>query len=241
MLVPWKKSCDQPSEWVKSLSSVRLFATPWTVAYQAPSIGFSRQEYWSGLPLPSPGDLPDPGIEPGSPAFQADALTRGHIKKQRHYFADKGPSSQNYGSSSSHIWKWELAHKESWVPKSQCFWTVVLQKTLESPWDCKEAKLVNRKGISPEYSLEGLILNLKLQYFGHLMQTDSLEKTWCGERLKAQREGDNRGWDGWMVSLTGWTWVWALGVGDGQRNLVFFSHGVTKSQTWLSEWTEPNY
>ena len=61
---------------VKSLSGVRLFVTPWTVAYQAPpSMGFSRQEYWSGLPFPSPGDLPDPGIEPGSPAFQADSLT----------------------------------------------------------------------------------------------------------------------------------------------------------------------
>ena len=61
---------------VKSLSRVRLFVTPWTVAYQAPpSMGFSRQEYWSGLPFPSPGDLPNPGIEPRSPAFQADALT----------------------------------------------------------------------------------------------------------------------------------------------------------------------
>ena len=61
---------------VKSLSRVRLFATPWTVAYQAPpSIGFSRQEYWSGLPFPFPGDLPNPGIEPWSPTFQADALT----------------------------------------------------------------------------------------------------------------------------------------------------------------------
>ena len=61
---------------VKSLNRVRLFATPWTVAYQAPpSMGFSRQEYWSGLPFPSPGDLPDPGIEPWSPTFQADALT----------------------------------------------------------------------------------------------------------------------------------------------------------------------
>ena len=60
---------------VKSLSRVRLFSTPWTVAYQAPpSMGFSRQEYWSGLPFPSPGDLPDAGIEPGSPTFQADAL-----------------------------------------------------------------------------------------------------------------------------------------------------------------------
>ena len=61
---------------VKSLSCVRLFAAPWTVAYQAPlSMGFSRQEYWSGLPFPSPGDLPDPGIEPRSPALEADALT----------------------------------------------------------------------------------------------------------------------------------------------------------------------
>ena len=61
---------------VKSLSRVQLFATPWTVTYQAPlSIGFSRQEYWSGLPFPSPGDLPDPGIEPGSPTLQAEALT----------------------------------------------------------------------------------------------------------------------------------------------------------------------
>ena len=60
---------------VKSLSRVRLFTTPWTVVYQAsPSMGFSRQEYWSGLPFPSPGDLPDPGIEPGSPALQADTL-----------------------------------------------------------------------------------------------------------------------------------------------------------------------
>ena len=61
---------------MKSLSRVRLFATPWTVAYRdPPSMGFSRQVYWSGLPFPSPGDLPDPGIEPGSPAFQAEALT----------------------------------------------------------------------------------------------------------------------------------------------------------------------
>ena len=61
---------------VKSLSRVRFFATLWTVAYQAPlSMGFSRQEYWSGLPLPSPGDLPNPGMEPGSPALEADTLT----------------------------------------------------------------------------------------------------------------------------------------------------------------------
>ena len=66
---------------VKLLSRVRLFATPWTVAYQAPSMGFSRQEYWSGLPFPSPGNLPDPGIESGSPALQADALPSHQRKK----------------------------------------------------------------------------------------------------------------------------------------------------------------
>ena len=68
---------------VKSLSRVQLFATPWTVAHQAPpSIGFSRQEYWNGLPFPSPGDLPDPGIEPRSPALRAEALTSGPPGKQ---------------------------------------------------------------------------------------------------------------------------------------------------------------
>ena len=74
--------------------------------------------------------------------------SRQHIKKQRYYFADTGLSSQSYGFSSSHVWMWELDHKESWVPKNWCFWTVVLEKNLESPLDCKEIKfpLVNPKG-----------------------------------------------------------------------------------------------
>ena len=69
-----------------------------------------------------------------------------HIKKQRHYFADKGPSSQRYDFSSSHVWMWELDHKESWVPKNWCFQTVLLEKTLESPLNCKEINPVNLKG-----------------------------------------------------------------------------------------------
>ena len=71
---------------------------------------------------------------------------RQHIKKRRHHFANKGPSSQCYGLSSSHVWMWELDYKESWVLKNWCFWTVVLEKTLESPLDCKEIKLVNPTG-----------------------------------------------------------------------------------------------
>ena len=70
---------------------------------------------------------------------------RQHIKKQRHYLTDKGPSSQSYSFSSIHVWMWELDHKESWVPKNWCFWTAVLEKTLESSLDCKEIKLVNPK------------------------------------------------------------------------------------------------
>ena len=74
---------------------------------------------------------------------------RQHIKKQRHYFANKGPSSQSYGFPSSHVWMWELDHKESWAPKDWCFWSVMLEKTLESPLDCKEIKPVNPKGNQP--------------------------------------------------------------------------------------------
>ena len=90
---------------------------------------------------------------------------RQHFKKQRHYFANKGWSSQGYGFSSGYVWVWELNCEESWALKNWCFWTVVLEKTLESPLDCKEIK----PKISPEYALEGLMLQLELQYFGHLM------------------------------------------------------------------------
>ena len=72
--------------------------------------------------------------------------SRRHIKKQRHYFANKGPSSQSYGISSSHVRMWELDYKESWAPKNWCFWTVVLEKTLKSPLDCKEIQPVHPKG-----------------------------------------------------------------------------------------------
>ena len=74
---------------------------------------------------------------------------RQHIKKQRHYFANKGPSSQSYGFSNSYLWMWELEYKESWVPKNECFWSVVLEKTLESPLDSKEIQPVHSKGDQP--------------------------------------------------------------------------------------------
>ena len=124
---------------------------------------------------------------------------RQHVKKQRHYFANKDLSSQSYGFSSSHVWMWDLDHKESWVLKNWCFWTVVLEKTLESPLDCKEIKPV-LKEISPEYSLEGLML--KFQYFGHLMRrTNSLEKTLMLGKIEGRRR---RGWQRmrWLDGIT---------------------------------------
>ena len=81
-----------------------------------------------------------------APWKQSYDQPRDHIKKQRHCFANKGPSSQSYGFSSSHVWMWELDHKEGWVLKNWCFWTVMLEKTLESPLDCKEIQPVHPKG-----------------------------------------------------------------------------------------------
>ena len=83
------------------------------------------------------------------------------------------------------------------------------RRLLRIPWTARRSNQSILKEISPEYSLEGLMLKLKLLYFGHLMQrADSLEKTWCWERLKVGRQGDNREWDGWVASLTQRTWVW---------------------------------
>ena len=105
---------------------------------------------------------------------------------------------------------WELDHKESWALKNWCFWTVVSEKTLESPLDSKEIEPVHPKGNQSWISLEGLMLKLKLQYFGYLTQRiDSLEKTLMLGKIEGRRKGDDRGWHGWMAWPTQWTWVWA--------------------------------
>ena len=169
----------------KLLSSVQLFGTPWTVAYQAPpSMGFSRQEYWSGLPFPSPGDLPNPGIEPkseiepGSPALQADALTSEPPGKPN---LDSILKSRDitlptkiclvkamvfplvmYGCES---WTIKKAERRRIVAFELWYW----RRLLRVPWTTRRSNQSILKEISPEYSLGGLMLKLKLQYFGHLM------------------------------------------------------------------------
>ena len=110
-----------------------------------------------------------------------------------------------YGFCSSHVWMWELDYKEGWAPKNWCFWTVVLEKTLESPLDCKEIQPVHPKEISPEHSLEGLMLKLKLQYFGHLMQrANSFEKTLMLGKIKGRRR-ERRHKMRWLDGITNLT------------------------------------
>ena len=124
----------------------------------------------------------------------------------QHHFADKGLYSQTYGFFSSHIWIWELNHKEGWAPKNRCFWTVVLEKTLESPLDSK-IKPAILKEINPEYTLEGLMLMLKFQYFGHLRwRANLLGKTLVLGTIEGQRK---RGRQRMRWLSTKWTWVWA--------------------------------
>ena len=137
---------------------------------------------------------------------------RQHIKKQRHYLANKGSSSQGYSFSSSHVWTWELDYKESWVLKNWCFWTVMLKKTLESPLDWKEIQPVHPKGDQSWMKVHwkdwcwSWSSNTLVTWREELTHW---ERPWCWERLNAGWEGDNRGWDGWMVSPTLWRWVWA--------------------------------
>ena len=136
---------------------------------------------------------------------------RQYFKKWRHYIANKGLSSQNYGFSSSHIWMWELDYKESWVLKNWCFWTVVLEMTHESPLDCKEIKPVHPKGNQSWifigrtcWSWNSNTLSTWCKELTHL------KRSWCWQRLKAGREGNDRGWDDWMASPTQWAWVWVI-------------------------------
>ena len=104
---------------------------------------------------------------------------------------------------------WELAHKEGSSPKNWCFELWCWRTLLRVPWTARRSNQSTLKEIHPKYSLEGLMLKLKLQYFGHLMQrTDSLEKTLMLGNTEGRRRRDNRGWDCWMESPTWWTWVW---------------------------------
>ena len=170
---------------------------------------------------------------------------RQHIQKQRHYFANKGPSSQGYGFSSGHVWMWELECEESWALKNWCFWTMVLEKTLESPLDWKEIQPVNPKGNQSwifigrtDVEAETPILWPPDTKSWLIWKDPNAGKDW-GQEEKETTEDETVGWHHW---LNGHESEWTLGgelVMDREawRAAVPF---VTKSPTWLSNWTELN-
>ena len=141
------------------------------------------------------------------------------IIKQRYYFADKGPYSQSYSFSSSHVWMWELNHKEGWTLKNLCFLTVVLEK--KDFWESfglQTNSVQNQTSQSERKS----VMNIHWKNWCRNWSSNNLptswedltnwKRPWCWERLKAGEEGDDRGWDVWMASLTPWTLVWASSV-----------------------------
>ena len=168
--------------------------------------------------------------------------TRKHIKKERHYFADKSPCRQSYDFYSSHIWMWELDHKESCVPKNWWFWTMVLEKTLESPLDCKEIKPVHPKGNQSWISTVETDAEADAPVLWPPMQrADSLEKTlMLGKDEGRRRRGRQR-----MRGLDGITDLVDLSLSMLQELVMYRGswcaaiHGVTKTQ--LSDWTELNW
>ena len=168
---------------------------------------------------------------------------RQHIKKQRHYFADRRPSSQSYGFSSSHVGMWKLDYKENWALKNWCFWTRVLEKTLESPSDCKEIQPIHPKGNQSWIVIgrtgakaEVTILWPPVAKNWLIWKDPDSGKDW-GQEEKGMTENEMVGWHHWL----NWhEFEQALGVGDGQGNLVCCSpwgHKVLDKTERLS-WTE---
>ena len=142
---------------------------------------------------------------------------------------------------------WELGHKEGWVPKNWCFWTVVLEKTLESPLDCKEIQPVHPKGNQSWIFFGRTDAEAETPILWPLMwRTDSLKRPWCWERLKAGRERDNREWDGWMTSLKWWMWVW-VGSGSwwwiGKPGVLQSMRSQKVGHDWVTKlnWTELSF
>ena len=177
------------------LNHVQLFAIPWTCSLpnsSAHGIFQARIQEWVAIPFSRGSSWP----RDRTPVFciASRVFTVWAIRE-----ASKGPYGQSYGFSSSHVWMWELDHNESWALKNGCFWTWCWRRLLRFPWTARRSNQSFLKEISPEYSLEGLML--KHQYFGHLMRrADSLEETLMLEKIESRRRGQQR--MRWLNSIT---------------------------------------
>ena len=162
--------------------------------------GFVKTAYWVHLSLIE--EVLDGGRDFACPTSYDKP--RQCIKKQRYHFADKGPYSQNYDFSSSHVQMGELDHKEGGVPKNWSFQTVMLEKTLESHLNCK-IKSVNAKGNQPWILIGRTDAEAPILSPTRCKKLTHWKRPWCWERLRAGGEGSDTGWDGWMGSMTQWT------------------------------------
>ena len=156
---------------------------------------------------------------------------------------DKDLNSQSYDFPSSHVWMWELDYKESWAPKNWCFWTVVLENTLESPLDCKEIQPVHPKG-DQSWIFFG---RTHIEAETPILWPPDAKRWLIGKDLDAGNDWgqEEKGTTedemvGWHHQLNGHEFGWIPGVGDGQGGLAWYDSWGPKSRTWLSNWTELN-
>ena len=174
-----------------------------------------------------------------APWKESDGNLRQCIKKQRHHFANKGPYNQSHGFPSSHVWMWELDHKEGWVPKNWCFQLWCWRILLRVPWTASRSN----QPVLKEITLNVLCKDWCWRWDSNTLAKWCKELThwkrpWWWERLRAGEKGDDRGWDGWMASLTQWTWVWAnSGRWWRTEKPGLLLSMASQRQTQLSNWT----